>query len=98
MTDLNIQITLEQGAKLPVYSSDQAAVADICACLGNETMTIEPHKWALVPTGLRIALPVGYEAQIRPRSGLALKSGSTVFNSPGTVDSDYRGELKVNLI
>ena len=98
MTDLNIQITLEQGAKLPVYSSDQAAGADICACLGNETMIIEPHKWALVPTGLRIALPVGYEAQIRPRSGLALKSGITVFNSPGTVDSDYRGELKVNLI
>ena len=61
-------------------------------------MTLEPHKWALVPTGLRIALPVGYEAQVRPRSGLAAKAGITVLNTPGTVDSDYRGEVKVILI
>jgi dUTP pyrophosphatase len=61
-------------------------------------MTLEPHRWALVPTGLRISLPVGYEAQVRPRSGLAAKSGITVLNSPGTIDSDYRGEVKVILI
>jgi len=90
---------LNDGARLPVYSSGQAAGADLCACLGNgSSMTLEPHKWALVPTGLRISLPVGYEAQVRPRSGLAAKSGITVLNSPGTIDSDYRGEVKVILI
>ena len=94
-----VKIQLDEGARLPVYGSDQAAGADLCACLGNgETMTLEPHKWALVPTGLRIALPVGYEAQVRPRSGLAAKAGITVLNTPGTVDSDYRGEVKVILI
>ncbi|MBP5163145.1 MAG: dUTP diphosphatase [Spirochaetales bacterium] len=94
-----IQIQLNDGARLPVYSSSQAAGADLCACLGNDTtMTLEPHKWALVPTGLRIALPVGFEAQVRPRSGLAAKAGISVLNSPGTIDSDYRGEVKVILI
>ena len=94
-----VKIQLNEGARLPVYSSGQAAGADLCACLGNgESMTLEPHKWALVPTGLRIALPVGYEAQVRPRSGLAAKAGITVLNTPGTVDSDYRGEVKVILI
>ena len=94
-----VRIQLNDGARLPVYSSGQAAGADICACLGNGScMTLEPHKWALVPTGLSISLPVGYEAQVRPRSGLAAKSGITVLNSPGTIDSDYRGEVKVILI
>ena len=94
-----VRIQLNDGARLPVYSSGQAAGADLCACLGNgSSMTLEPHKWALVPTGLRISLPVGYEAQVRPRSGLAAKSGITVLNSPGTIDSDYRGEVKVILI
>lgn len=94
-----IHVQLNDGARLPVYSSGQAAGADLCACLGNgETMTLEPHKWALVPTGLRIALPVGFEAQVRPRSGLAAKTGISVLNSPGTIDSDYRGEVKVILI
>ena len=95
----SVKIQLDEGARLPVYGSDQAAGADLCACLGNgETMTLEPHKWALVPTGLRIALPVGFEAQVRPRSGLAAKAGISVLNSPGTIDSDYRGEVKVILI
>lgn len=94
-----VRIQLNDGARLPVYSSGQAAGADLCACLGNgSSMTLEPHKWALVPTGLSISLPVGYEAQVRPRSGLAAKSGITVLNSPGTIDSDYRGEVKVILI
>ena len=96
---VEIRIQLDDGARLPVYGSSQAAGADICACLGiGNSMTIEPHRWALVPTGLRISLPVGFEAQIRPRSGLAAKKGVTVLNSPGTVDSDYRGEVKVILI
>ena len=89
---------LNEGARLPVYGSSQAAGADLCACLGNETLVIEPHKWAMVPTGIAIALPVGFEAQVRPRSGLAAKKGITVLNSPGTVDSDYRGEVRVILI
>lgn len=94
-----VNITLDEGARTPVYGSDQAAGADLCACLGNgQSMVIESHKWALVPTGVHIALPVGYEAQIRPRSGLAAKKGVTVLNSPGTIDSDYRGEIKVILI
>ncbi len=96
---VTIKIQLDEGARLPVYGSSQAAGADLCACLGNgNSMVIEPHKWAMVPTGIRIALPVGYEAQVRPRSGLAAKKGITVLNTPGTVDSDYRGEVKVILI
>ena len=87
-----------EGARLPVYGSKSAAGADLCACLGNETLVIEPHKWVMVPTGIAISLPVGFEAQVRPRSGLAAKKGITVLNSPGTVDSDYRGEIKVILI
>ena len=89
---------ISDGARLPVYGSSQAAGADLCACLGNQSLTIEPHRWAMVPTGIAIALPIGYEAQVRPRSGLAAKKGITVLNSPGTVDSDYRGEVKVILI
>ena len=96
---VEIRIQLDDGARLPVYGSSQAAGADICACLGiGNFMVIEPHKWAMVPTGVRISLPVGFEAQIRPRSGLAAKKGVTVLNTPGTVDSDYRGEIKVILI
>ncbi len=89
---------ISDGARLPVYGSSQAAGADLCACLGNQSLTIEPHRWALVPTGISIALPVGFEAQVRPRSGLAAKKGITCLNSPGTIDSDYRGEVKVILI
>ncbi len=96
---VTIRIQLDDGARLPVYGSSQAAGADLCACLGiGNSMVIEPHRWAMVPTGVRIALPVGYEAQVRPRSGLAAKKGITVLNTPGTVDSDYRGEVKVILI
>ncbi len=99
MDNCKVKIQLNDGARCPVYGSSQAAGADLCACLGNGcTMTLEPHRWALVPTGIRISLPVGFEAQVRPRSGLAAKNGITVLNTPGTVDSDYRGEVKVILI
>ena len=93
-----VKIQLNEGARIPAYGSAQAAGADLCACLGNGSLTIEPHRWAMVPTGISISLPVGYEAQVRPRSGLAAKKGITVLNSPGTIDSDYRGEVKVILI
>lgn len=82
---------------LPAYGSAEAAGCDLLAAV-EETLTLAPGARALVPTGLRLALPAGYEAQVRPRSGLAAKHGITVLNTPGTVDSDYRGEVKVILI
>ncbi|MBO4410195.1 MAG: dUTP diphosphatase [Spirochaetales bacterium] len=93
-----VKIQLNEGARIPAYGSAQAAGADLCACLGNGSLTIEPHRWAMVPTGISISLPVGYEAQVRPRSGLAAKKAITVLITPGTIDSDYRGEVKVILI
>ncbi len=81
---------------LPAYATEHAAGMDLCAAVTSD-MNIEPGKRVLVPTGLSIALPEGYEAQIRPRSGLALKNGLTVLNSPGTIDADYRGEVQVIL-
>ena len=88
-----------RGLEAPKQQSTGAAGVDLLAALAvSETMTIAPGKRALVPTGMAIALPGGYEAQIRPRSGLAAKHGVTVLNSPGTVDADYRGEIKVILI
>ncbi len=85
-----------EGLNLPAYATEHAAGMDLCAAVVND-MSIESGKRALVPTGLSIALPEGYEAQIRPRSGLALKNGITVLNSPGTIDADYRGEVQVIL-
>jgi len=84
-------------APLPSYQTALAAGADIYAN-NLETISIQPFERVLVPTGLIIELPEGFEAQIRPRSGLALKHGITVLNSPGTIDADYRGEVKVLLI
>jgi len=85
--------------KLPAYETAEAAGMDLRAALGaDETVTLKPVQRALVPTGLSMAMPAGYEAQIRPRSGLAAKNGITVLNTPGTIDSDYRGELKIILI
>ncbi len=84
---------------LPAYQSDEAAGLDIVAAVAADApMTIHPGERALVPTGLVLELPRGSEAQVRPRSGLAFKHGLTVLNSPGTIDSDYRGEVKVLLI
>lgn len=82
---------------LPQYASSGAAGMDLSAAI-PEAISLQPGERCLVPTGLSIALPVGYEAQIRPRSGLALKRGITVLNAPGTIDSDYRGEIGVVLI
>ncbi len=82
---------------LPRYMTPHAAGMDICAAL-KASLCLEPGGIALVPTGFAMALPHGFEAQIRPRSGLAVKHGLTVVNSPGTIDSDYRGEVKVGLI
>lgn len=85
------------GLKLPTYETDQSAGMDLSAAL-EEALELAPGDRALIPTGLAIALPKGFEAQIRPRSGLAIKHGVTVLNTPGTVDADYRGEIKVVLI
>ncbi|HUS57360.1 MAG TPA: dUTP diphosphatase [Planctomycetota bacterium] len=81
---------------LPAYMSKAASGMDLCAAVTADT-TLEPGRFMLVPTGIHIALPLGYEAQVRPRSGLALKHGITIVNSPGTIDSDYRGEIGVIL-
>ncbi len=87
------------GLPLPRQQTSGAAGLDLAAAIGaDETLTIAPGDFAMVPTGLAIALPQGYEAQIRPRSGLAARHGVTVLNSPGTVDADYRGEVKILLI
>lgn len=88
-----------EGLALPAYETALAAGMDLRAAVpADAPMTLPPGKRAMVPTGLSIALPVGYEAQIRPRSGLAAKHGVTCLNTPGTVDADYRGEVKVILI
>ena len=82
---------------LPEYATEQSAGMDLRANI-DSPITLRPLERRLIPTGLHIALPVGYEAQVRPRSGLALKKGITVLNSPGTTDADYRGEIMVLLI
>lgn len=86
---------LSESAKVPEYKSEEAAGMDLCA---NAFCIIPTGSHAIVPTGLAMSLPKGYEAQVRPRSGLAAKHAVTVLNSPGTIDSDYRGEIKVILI
>lgn len=98
--DLRVQrLPHATGLPLPRYETSGAAGMDLIAALGEgETMVLQPGERALVPTGLAIALPDGFEAQVRPRSGLAAKNGVTVLNSPGTIDCDYRGEVKVILI
>ncbi len=97
MTKINIKVVAKEGAKLPLYKTSGAAGADICALL-EKPLVIESGKSAMVPTGLFFEIPQGYEVQIRPRSGLAAKNGVTVLNTPGTIDSDYRGEINVILI
>ena len=94
---MKVKIINKSNNPLPRYESAQAAGMDI-RCNINEAITLQPLERRLIPTGLYIELPVGYEAQIRPRSGLALKRGLTVLNTPGTIDADYRGEIGVILI
>jgi dUTP pyrophosphatase len=83
---------------LPAYQTEGAAGMDLMAALGAQTLVLPPLGRALVPTGLVFQIPQSYEGQVRPRSGLAVKSGVTVLNAPGTIDADYRGEVKVSLI
>ncbi|TXJ17648.1 MAG: dUTP diphosphatase [Afipia sp.] len=88
-----------EGLALPAYQTAHAAGLDLLAAVpGDKPLVMQPGQRALIPTGLMIAVPPGFEAQVRPRSGLALKHGVTVLNSPGTVDADYRGEVSVLLI
>jgi dUTP pyrophosphatase len=97
MHDVVIKIINTSGNNLPEYATSGAAGMDIRASL-QTPVTLQPLERAMIPTGLYFQIPEGYEAQMRPRSGLAMKHGITCLNSPGTIDSDYRGELKVILI
>lgn len=97
MTKKDVPTLLAEGAELPTYASDEAAGADVRAHI-QEEITLEPGEIKLIPTGLKFEIPKGYEIQVRPRSGLAFKHGVTVVNAPGTIDSDYRGEVGVILI
>ena len=95
--DIQVRVVNKGGQALPSYETAQSAGMDLRAALA-EDLVLVPGARALVPTGLYLEIPVGYEAQVRPRSGLALKRGLTVLNAPGTVDADYRGEVGVILI
>ena len=97
MPNLEVLVMAEDAASIPEYRTDGSAGADIRAFLSSPVY-LAPGARAAIPTGFRMALPEGYEAQIRPRSGLALEKGVTCLNSPGTIDSDYRGEIKVILV
>lgn len=93
------RLTHGEGLPTPSYASEGAAGLDLYAALpAGQKLVLEPGARDLIPTGIEIALPPGYEAQVRPRSGLAVKHGVTVLNAPGTIDSDYRGEVKALLI
>ncbi len=94
-----VQLPHAEGLSLPEFATDLSAGMDLLAAVAEDApKTLAPGEYALVPTGLSLALPEGYEAQVRPRSGLAFKHGVTVLNSPGTIDADYRGEVGVLLI
>jgi len=96
MDSLKVYVTGDQ-EMTPHYGSDKAAGADLRADI-EASLTIEPGQRMMIPTGLRMAIPSGFEGQVRPRSGLAAKHGLTVLNTPGTIDADYRGDVKVILI
>ncbi len=96
-TKVTVRIVNTSGNDLPAYSTNAAAGMDVRASL-SEPMTIMPGCRAIVPTGLRVAIPEGYEIQLRPRSGLAIKEGISLLNTPGTIDADYRGEIGVILV
>ncbi len=97
MYKIDIKCLAQNGAKIPAYQTAGAAGCDVCAFL-TEDVTIKRGERKMIPTGLSFSIPQGYEIQVRPRSGLAAKNGVTVLNTPGTIDSDYRGEVKVILI
>ena len=95
---MKVKIVNQSNNPLPAYETVNSAGMDLRAYLPEGSITLEPMQRFLVPTGLYMEIPRGYEGQVRPRSGLAIKSGITVLNSPGTIDADYRGEVKVILI
>lgn len=94
---MRVKVINKSNNSLPEYATSSSAGLDLRANL-QESITLKPLERALIPTGLYIELPAGYEAQIRPRSGLAVKHGISVLNSPGTIDADYRGEIRVVLV
>ncbi|MCR5081339.1 MAG: dUTP diphosphatase [Treponema sp.] len=97
MNKIEIKVVAKEGVSIPCYKTAGAAGADVCACV-DSPVVIKKGERKLIPTGLFFEIPEGYEIQLRPRSGLALKNGITVLNTPGTIDSDYRGELMALLI
>ena len=98
MKNISVRIVNKSHHPLPAYSTQDSAGMDVRAYLPNGPVVLKPMERRLIPTGLHIELPQGYECQIRPRSGLALKHGLTIVNSPGTLDADYRGEIGVILM
>ena len=95
---MKIAIALSPGARIPTYATAGAAGADLSAHLPDAPITLAPGGYAAIPTGIRLAIPEGWEGQVRARSGLALRHGVTTLNAPGTLDADYRGEVRVILI
>jgi dUTP pyrophosphatase len=94
---VDVHLTKEEGVEVPFYASSAASGADVKAFIKSDVV-IQPGQSVLIPTGLRFAIPLGYEIQVRPRSGLALKHQITVLNTPGTIDADYRGDVGVILM
>jgi dUTP pyrophosphatase len=97
MEELEVLVSMAERAHLPEYATPSSSGMDLCALL-DEPATLLPLERRLIPTGIHVSIPDGYEAEIRPRSGLAHKFGVTLVNAPGTIDADYRGEIKVLLI
>ncbi len=97
MEELEVLVARDKSASLPSYATASSSGMDLRACV-PEPIELKPFERALIPTGIRICIPDGFEAQVRPRSGLAVEFGVTVLNTPGTIDADYRGEVKVILI
>lgn len=97
MEKVKVKIIKAEGVLIPQYMTEESAGMDVRALL-EESVVLKPLERALIPTGIKMEIPKGYEVQVRPRSGLAIKNGITLLNSPGTIDSDYRGEIKVILV
>ena len=97
MEKIEVKILRDEGVTLPKYMTEGASGMDVCAYM-DEPVTLKPLERDLIPTGIKMEIPYGYEVQVRPRSGLAIKHGITLLNTPGTIDSDYRGEIKVIVV
>jgi dUTP pyrophosphatase len=97
MERIEVFVAKKEGVQLPSYATESSSGVDLCAFI-EEPLTLKPLERLLLPTGISIGIPEGYEAEVRPRSGIAIKHGVTILNTPGTIDADYRGEVKVILI